>query len=307
MNENNLKLLLNKNSDIDFDFANSLENTLKRHKEEKLQGKIAGLMTGFKIFDTYTGGLRPCTMNIIAARPSVGKTALGYQIAYNIALKHNVLFFSAEMDIEELNDRYLSQKAQVNSYSIMNNKFSDMEYINMYNIIQETKKEIGNRLVVDTTHQIKWQELKRKAIKQYNKGLDLIIIDHMSLIGSEDNIRDTQYNLTTKISHSIKGLSKQLKIPILVLNQLNRDGLNEDKEPELHNIRESGHIEQDADVIIALYRDSKLKNTDDYNRKIKCKILKNRSGQYGIQRELIFAREFAMFQDAESHGEQLAY
>jgi replicative DNA helicase len=304
MNEKNANLLLNRNNDIDYNITKSLETTLQRHQKEKLKSEIGGLMTGFKIFDNYTGGLRPSTVYILGARPSVGKTALAFQIAINIAKSSNVLFFSAEMDNEELNDRYLAQLAKINSYKIMINQYSDMDYINMQNIIKETKNTIGDRLIIDDTHQIEWLELKRKVLKQYRKGLDLIIIDHLSLITLKN--KDNLYNKITEISHNIKGLSKQLKIPILVLSQLNRDAVNKDRPPALQDIRDSGHIEQDADVIIIMYRDEKLKDDKEkYSSQVKIEICKNRGGTVDITRQLYFAKEYVMFQDMETHQENL--
>ncbi len=256
-----------------------------------------GIPTGFPDLDKLTGGLRRQEMFVLAARPSIGKTAFALNIVRNIMMKDvegqsrkKVVFFSLEMSAEQVGQRLLCTEAGVPLSSITNHRMLESDLIKL-------KKAAGNlaksKLKIDPTGGLSVFELRSKARKMKEKdGLDLIVIDYLTLMRADVSAADGRQVEVAAISGGLKKIAKDLDVPVLVLAQLNRDmekgqgGKN--ARPKLSNLRESGAIEQDADVVVFLHRDrdeSKATNDDAAAREgVPAEIIveKNRNGATGI-------------------------
>lgn len=262
----------------------------KKVIEEVLSNKkeIKGLKTGFPKLDEITTGLQKGDLIILAARPSVGKTAFALNLAMNIVLLANksVAFFSLEMPAEQLIQRMLSAISHVNNY-----KFKEPQHLvkeEKENILIAYDKLKNKNFFIDDSGSIKLNEIiwKSKRLKDKNQ-LDLIIIDYMQLIPT-DSYNGNRQQEVSKISRSLKQLARELNIPILALSQLNRRvEERESKKPMMSDLRESGSIEQDADIIAFLYRDDYYNKNNSEEDKPKNKhltelnIAKHRNGSIG--------------------------
>ena len=223
---------------------------------------IVGVPTGLTELDRKLGGLHKSDLIIIAGRPSMGKTALATNIAYNAAQdimskqeKSSVAFFSLEMSSEQLSTRILSEQARIKSDDIRNGKVTEEE-INRY---IETSRNIYNLpLFIDETPAITIATLSNRArrIKRLF-GVKLIVVDYIQLMRSNSNKNDGRVQEISEITQGLKALAKELGVPILALSQLSRAvEQRDDKQPQLADLRESGSIEQDADVVMFVYRES---------------------------------------------------
>ncbi len=223
---------------------------------------IVGVPTGLTELDRKLGGLHKSDLVIIAGRPSMGKTALATNIAYNAAQdimskqeKSSVAFFSLEMSSEQLSTRILSEQARIKSDDIRNGKVTEEE-INRY---IETSRNIYNLpLFIDETPAITIATLSNRArrIKRLF-GVKLIVVDYIQLMRSNSNKNDGRVQEISEITQGLKALAKELGVPILALSQLSRAvEQRDDKQPQLADLRESGSIEQDADVVMFVYRES---------------------------------------------------
>ncbi len=222
---------------------------------------IVGVPTGLKDLDQKLGGLHKSDLVILAGRPSMGKTALATNIAYNAALnilkreeKSSVAFFSLEMSSEQLSTRILSEQARIKSDDIRRGKVTEEE-INRY---IETSRNIYNLpLYIDETPAITIATLSNRArrIKRLF-GLNLIVVDYIQLMRSNSNKNDNRVQEISEITQGLKALAKELSVPVLALSQLSRAvEQRDDKQPQLADLRESGSIEQDADVVMFVYRE----------------------------------------------------
>ena len=223
---------------------------------------IVGVPTGLTDLDEKLGGLHKSDLIIIAGRPSMGKTALATNIAYNAAQnilkrqeKSSVAFFSLEMSSEQLSTRILSEQAKIKSDDIRRGKVTEEE-INRY---IETSRNIYNLpLFIDETPAITIATLCNRArrIKRLF-GLDLIVVDYIQLMRSNLNKNEGRVQEISEITQGLKALAKELSVPVLALSQLSRAvEQRDDKQPQLADLRESGSIEQDADVVMFVYRES---------------------------------------------------
>ncbi len=232
------------------------------------QGGAIGLLTGFDQFDRMTGGLHTSELIILAARPSMGKTALATNIAENAAVDSGrcVLFVSLEMAKTELLMRILCGRADVNSQNLRSGKLSH----NDRSKLQQTSSEIMHaKLYIDDSPSRTVSEIaaiarriQKRAVRD-NENLDLIVIDYLQLI-QPDNPRDPRQEQVAKISRRLKALARELKVPVLCLAQLNRqaeEGTNH--KPRMSHLRESGSIEQDADVVMFVHREEYYHTGDD--------------------------------------------
>ena len=221
---------------------------------------IVGVPTGLKDLDEKLGGLHKSDLIILAGRPSMGKTALATNIAYNAAKnilnrqeKSSVAFFSLEMSSEQLSTRILSEQARIKSDDIRRGKVSEEE-INRY---IETSRNIYNLpLFIDETPAITIATLSNRArrIKRLF-GLSLVVVDYIQLMRSSSNRNDGRVQEISEITQGLKALAKELSVPVLALSQLSRAvEQRDDKQPQLADLRESGSIEQDADVVMFVYR-----------------------------------------------------
>ncbi len=223
---------------------------------------IVGVPTGLTDLDEKLGGLHKSDLIILAGRPSMGKTALATNIAYNAAQnilsrqeKSSVAFFSLEMSSEQLSTRILSEQARIKSDSIRQGNVTEEE-INRY---IETSRNIYNiPLYIDETPAITIATLSNRArrIKRLN-GLSLIVVDYIQLMRSSSNKNDGRVQEISEITQGLKAIAKELSVPVLALSQLSRAvEQRDDKQPQLADLRESGSIEQDADVVMFVYREA---------------------------------------------------
>lgn len=262
------------------------------------RGSITGLPTGFTRLDRQLSGLQPSDMILIAARPSVGKTAFVLNITENIAIKHNhaVAIFSLEMSSEQLINRILSQNSMVSSQKIRVGDLTDNEWAN----IVESANIIGNsNIIIDDTPGISIGEMRSKCRKfKLEKDIKLVIVDYLQLMTTNGRSNSREQEIA-EISRTLKGIARELNVPVIALSQLNRASeTREDKKPIMADLRESGSIEQDADVVMLLSRfyDRETK-TEDRNRII-VNVAKQRNGPVG-EVELVWLPEYTKFENAE--------
>ncbi|MDU5408101.1 MAG: replicative DNA helicase, partial [Streptococcus agalactiae] len=261
---------------------------------------VTGLPTGFRDLDRITTGLHPDQLIILAARPAVGKTAFVLNIAQNVGTKQNrpVAIFSLEMGAESLVDRMLAAEGMVDSHSLRTGQLTDQDWNNV-TIAQGALADAP--IYIDDTPGIKITEIRarsRKLSQEVDDGLGLIVIDYLQLIsGTRPENRQQE---VSEISRQLKILAKELKVPVIALSQLSRGvEQRQDKRPVLSDIRESGSIEQDADIVAFLYRDDYYERGGEEeegipNNKVEVIIEKNRSGARGTV-ELIFQKEYNKF------------
>ncbi len=222
---------------------------------------IVGVPTGLTELDQKLGGLHKSDLVILAGRPSMGKTALATNIAYNAAQnvfkrqeKSSIAFFSLEMSSEQLSTRILSEQARIKSDDIRRGKVTEEE-INRY---IETSRNIYNiPLFIDETPAITISTLSNRARRIKRRfGLSLIVVDYIQLMRSNSNKNDNRVQEISEITQGLKALAKELSVPVLALSQLSRAvEQRDDKQPQLADLRESGSIEQDADVVMFVYRE----------------------------------------------------
>ena len=229
----------------------------------KRDGKIAGISTGLSDMDGKLGGLHNSDLLILAGRPSMGKTSLATNIAFNIAKKahddndknSNVAFFSLEMSAEQLATRVLSEQAKISSNEMRKGNLSESD---LDTLVSTSQKIIEMPLFIDDTPAINIATLASRARRLKRKhGLGVIIVDYLQLLRPPKNSRGESRVLeVSEITQGLKALAKELNIPILALSQLSRQvEQREDKRPQLSDLRESGSIEQDSDVVMFIFRE----------------------------------------------------
>lgn len=270
------------------------------------QGMLSGLSTGFQDLDKLTSGLHAGEMIVIAARPSVGKTSLAMNIAEHVAvdLRLPVGVFSLEMTAESLVMRLLCSRARVNLRSVREGFLAERDFPKLTGA---AGKLAGAPLFIDDTSGLSILQLRAKARRLAQQhGIKLFVIDYLQLLHSTSRRADNRQQEIADISNGVKALAKELKVPVIVLSQLNRDvekrGAGE--APRLSDLRESGAIEQDADLVGLLYRDSKGKDDEDAVRdadedamSVKLYIAKQRNGPTG-EVNLTFLKPFTRFESA---------
>ena len=268
-------------------------------KASQTKGSITGLETGFTKLDHQLSGLQPSDMILIAARPSVGKTAFVLNITETVAVKHNipVAIFSLEMSSEQLINRIISQNSMVSSQKMRNGDLSDSEWAN----IVESANIIGNsNIIIDDTPGISIGEMRSKCRKfKLEKDIQLVIVDYLQLMTTNGRASSREQEIA-EISRTLKGIARELNVPVIALSQLNRAAeTREDKKPIMADLRESGSIEQDADVVMLMSRfyDKETK-TEDRNRII-VNVAKQRNGPVG-EVELVWLPQYTKFENAET-------
>ncbi len=297
--------------------ADSINDLLKQAMERidaRMRGKqaVGGVDTHFSDYDQLCGGLHNGELVILAARPSMGKTALALNVAENVALlgRAPVLFVSLEMSGIELADRLLCSVARVNGHRLRNGTISQEDRKRLV----EKAIEVSNApLFVDDSPSRTVSEIGAVArrIKQREKHLGLIVIDYLQLI-EPDNSKDPRQEQVAKIARRLKGLAREQKVPVLCLAQLNRQAEEgKDHRPRMSHLRESGAIEQDADVVLFVHREEYYHRGDEasqYAGQAEIIIAKQRNGPVG-EVELTWEKEFTRFQDraADRHEEFDSY
>jgi len=293
-----------------------LENIDARAREGK---SITGVPTGFKKLDEITAGLQPENLIIVAARPGVGKTSWAMNVASHAALNHKipVLIFSLEMSKHELIERLLAGEARIDSNRMRRGM---IEYSEWKNKIYPAGNRISQApILIDDSPGVNILEMRAKARRFRSDARffppqkaggpvphGLVVIDYLQLAhglgGRRDDSREREI---AEISRGLKGLAKELHLPIIAVSQLNRSvEKREDKTPQLSDLRESGAIEQDADIILFIHRDE-MYNADPSGRgKALLKIGKNRAGPTG-EVDLTFIREYTRFENYAAEDEEV--
>lgn len=268
-----------------------------RLRGETIEG---GVETGFADFDEMTGGMHNGELIILAARPSMGKTALAMNIADHVAIEGRmpVLFISLEMSAIELADRMLCSLAKVNGHRLRNGTISQEDRVRL---VEKAGEISAAPLFVDDSPSRTVSEIAAGArrIKRREGKLGMIVIDYLQLI-EPDNSKDPRQEQVAKIARRLKGLAREMQVPVLCLSQLNRQAEDsKDHRPRLSHLRESGAIEQDADVVMFVHREEyyhRGETRDQYAGQAEIIIAKQRNGPVG-EVELVWEKDFTRFKD----------
>ncbi len=261
------------------------------------QDKIIGVPTGFKPFDSMTSGLQKSELVIVAARPAMGKTAFALNIALNAAVKHDasVLIFSLEMGKEQLGNRLLSMESRVEMENIKKGTLDNNDWDRIFLAVDNLAKA---NVYIDDTPDLSVFEIKNKCRRlKAEKGLDLVVVDYLQLMKSEGRAENRQQEIST-LSRYLKLLAREMDCPVIVLSQLSRaPDQRPNHTPVLSDLRESGSIEQDADIVLFLYRDDYYAKEESEKPGI-CDVIiaKNRSGPTG-NIELAWVGKYTKFSD----------
>ncbi|HYP78883.1 MAG TPA: replicative DNA helicase [Steroidobacteraceae bacterium] len=260
--------------------------------------KLRGVATGFVDFDRRTGGLRGGDLVIVAGRPSMGKTTLAINMAENVALdpnvKGSVLIFSMEMPSEQLMTRMLSSVGGVPMQDIRSGRISDQDWVR---ITSATSQLAEARIFIDESPGLTPTELRARSRRiKREHGLDMVVVDYLQLMqvsGTKEN-RATEIS---EISRGLKALAKELNVPVIALSQLNRSvEQRESKKPVMSDLRESGAIEQDADMILFIYREEVYDKNTPRKGEADIDLAKHRNGETGYF-TLTFQGQFTRFQN----------
>ncbi|WP_161878284.1 replicative DNA helicase [Alkalibacterium sp. MB6] len=275
---------------------------------------ITGLSTGYRALDEMTAGLHQDELIILAARPGVGKTAFALNVAQNIGTKtdETVAIFSLEMGAEQLVNRMLCAEGTINASNLRTGQLTEEEFTKLFVAMGSLSKA---NIYIDDTPGIRTAEIRAKCrkLKQEKGSLGLIVIDYLQLI--EGTGRESRQQEVSEISRQLKKLAKELSVPVIALSQLSRGvEQRQDKRPILSDLRESGSIEQDADIVAFLYRDDYYRGEDDddegestEDNVVEVILEKNRSGARGTAK-LLFIKEYNKFSSLSYYPEdQIAY
>lgn len=268
---------------------------------------VTGVATGFQELDSKTSGLQPSDLILIAARPSMGKTALCLNIAHHAALHdgRKVGLFSLEMSKEQLYLRLLASQARVDSHRLRTGRLSKREWQEILTAVQVLNQA---PIFIDDTPGIAVLEMRAKSRRlALEHGLDLIIVDYLQLMRGRGGHENRNLEIAD-ISRSLKELAKELKVPVVALSQLSRateQRSRADRRPQLSDLRESGALEQDADVVMFLYRPEVYDDKDPELEGLAELIIgKQRNGPIGTV-DLIFVKNYTTFHDPDRHEEGL--
>ena len=271
-------------------------NTIEKASQTK--GTVTGIPTGFVDLDYKTSGLQPSDLILVAARPSMGKTAFVLNMAQYMAFRkdRSVAIFSLEMSKEQLVNRLFALESKVDSQSIRTGNLQDEDWAKLI----EGAGIIGNsRLIIDDTPGISISELRSKCRKfKLEQGLDVVIIDYLQLMTGSGRGSDSRQQEISDISRALKGVARELNVPVVALSQLSRAvEKRDDKRPMLSDLRESGAIEQDADVVMFIYRDDYYHKDTENKNMAEIIIAKQRNGPIGTV-NLVWMPEYTRFANA---------
>ncbi|RME85539.1 MAG: replicative DNA helicase [Planctomycetota bacterium] len=274
------------------------ESFIKLHNLRNRQGEMGGVTSGFLDIDSMTNGFEPSQFIVLAARPSMGKTTLALNMMKRMALRDNKapLLFSMEMAREQVTTNMICSFARVDSHRLRKGILSDEEWERVSDAISELSKY---RIFIDDTPGLNLMELRAKARKlKLQENIDMIFIDYLQLLhGGKGESRQQEISY---ISRSLKSLARELEVPVLALSQLSRAvEAREDHRPRLSDLRESGAIEQDADIVMLLYREEyykKEKTPEEKKNLTEVIIAKQRNGPTGTV-NLTFLSQFSCFED----------
>ena len=267
------------------------------------KGQLTVLTTGFLDIDNKLSGLQKSDLVLIAARPSMGKTAFGLNVATNAALKAKakVAIFSLEMSKEQLVQRMIAATAHVDLQKIISGNLTEDEWLQIINSMGPLSQA---DIYIDDTAGISLTEMRAKCRRlKIEKGLDLVVIDYLQLMQLDVRTENRQQEISA-ISRGLKGLAKEMECPVISLSQLSRaPELRSDHRPMLSDLRESGAIEQDADVVMFLYRDEYYNEESEKKNIGEVIIAKHRNGPTGTV-ELVWKKEFTKFLDKVNFTEE---
>lgn len=268
---------------------------LHEHKDE-----MRGVRTGFKDLDNMLAGLQRSDLIILAARPSMGKTSLALDIARQAAVKHKAVvgFFSLEMAAQQLIDRMVAAEAKVNSWNLRTGRINEQ---GEWDRIREAYETLGQAPIFISDEPgnniLKMRAVARRLKKE--QGLDLIVVDYLQLmVPTGSRATDSMVQQVTEISRSLKNLAREMDVPVLALSQLSRAVEQRGGKPRLSDLRDSGSIEQDADVVMFIHRDDKINKESDRPNIAEILIEKHRNGPVGMV-ELFFDEKRTTFQTLE--------
>ncbi|MBL0691498.1 MAG: replicative DNA helicase [SAR324 cluster bacterium] len=278
-----------------FDISTVLTSVVELLEERaKSVDNLIGLETGFADIDEITLGLQASDLIVVAARPSMGKTSFALNIAAHVALKNNhpVHFFSLEMSKEQLAMRIIGSEAQITSNKLRLGKLSDAEWKKFFAVVDKISK---SPIYISDISGVSIVELLSIAKQQYRHiKPKLIIVDYLQLLSSSRKNYNREQEIA-EISRSLKALAKELNVPVIAISQLNRSPeARSNKRPLMSDIRESGAVEQDADIIMFLYRDEVYNPETPEKGVAEVIISKHRNGQIGTKK-LAFIGEFTQF------------
>ena len=261
--------------------------------------EVTGIATGFRDLDYITSGFQKNDLIIVAARPSVGKTAFALNIAQNVAVNsdENVAIFSLEMGADQLVMRMLCAEGNIDAQRLRTGKLQEEDWRKL-TMAMGSLSNAG--IYIDDTPGIKVNEIRSKCrrLKQ-ESGLGMVLIDYLQLIQGNANSRESRQQEVSEISRQLKALARELEVPVIALSQLSRGvEQRQDKRPIMSDIRESGSIEQDADIVGLLYRDDYYDQESEKENIIEIIIAKQRNGPVGTV-ELAFVKEYNKFVDLD--------
>ena len=271
------------------------------HQLAESGSKLLGSSTGFKAIDNKLQGLQDGDLIVVAGRPSMGKTALAMNIAENVLVENDentgaVLVFSLEMPAESLTTRLLSGMSRLDQQDVRSGKLDNKQ---VTQVVEQSKRLRELPIYIDDSSLISPMELRaraRRVNRQEPNGLSLIVVDYLQLMQVPGSL-ENRVNQISEISRSLKSLAKELNVPVLALSQLNRAvEQRTDKRPMMADLRDSGAIEQDADVILFIYRDEVYNEDSDQGNKAEIIIGKQRNGPIG-KTYLTFLKQYARFED----------
>ena len=283
--------------------SESFDRLDELHKDK---GKMRGVPTGFKDLDSLLAGLQRSDLIILAARPSMGKTALALNIAHNVALKANeaVLMFSLEMSKEQLVDRLLAMESGVDAWALRTGNLSDSDFEKIGQAMGSLSEA---QMFIDDSPGISVSDLRTKARREaHHRPLGLIIVDYLQLMsgGGRYGNEGNRVLEISEISRGLKGIARELHVPVMALSQLNRSVENRSPQiPQLADLRESGSIEQDADVVAFIYREDFYNPDTDRKNITDIIIKKHRNGPIGGL-ELYFDKDKQRFRSLETKHSQ---
>ncbi len=263
------------------------------------KGEVTGIPTGFSELDRMTAGFQRNDLIIVAARPSVGKTAFALNIAQNVATKtdENVAIFSLEMGAEQLVMRMLCAEGNIDAQNLRTGSLTDEDWRKLTMAMGSLS---NSGIYIDDTPGIRVSEIRSKCrrLKQ-ESGLGMILIDYLQLIQGSGRSKENRQQEVSEISRSLKALARELEVPVIALSQLSRGvEQRQDKRPMMSDIRESGSIEQDADIVAFLYRDDYYDKETENKNIIEIIIAKQRNGPTGTV-SLAFVKEYNKFVNLE--------
>lgn len=265
---------------------------------EQMAGRpemITGVPTGFTDFDRMTSGLQRQELIVIAARPSMGKTALALNMAQYASKNANVVgIFSLEMSAEQLVSRLLCSEARVDAHRLRTGYLNREEWARLADAL---RRLCETKVFIDDSAAVSVMEMRAKCRRlKAEHGLDLLVIDYLQLMAGRGRIESRQQEVS-QISRDLKGLAKELDVPVVALSQLSRaPEQRSEHKPQLSDLRESGAIEQDSDVVCFIYREELYKPTDENQGMAELIIGKQRNGPTGVV-QLAFLKEFTRFEN----------